>query len=105
MSEGTYNVPMALDQSLIHTRGLEPERAKLRNTKMIEEAKNCTLGPIPVRHFVEEFLYAPSHDRKGMSSPRNAFRSVPSRAINEKDICEPLVRFRLCVYGSTLFLT
>ncbi|RDX42644.1 hypothetical protein OH76DRAFT_1488525 [Lentinus brumalis] len=42
-----YHLPMALNESLTRTRGLEPEPAKTRNKQMVEDAKRNTVGPMP----------------------------------------------------------
>lgn len=88
-----YDIPMALDQSLDHTLGLEPERAKSRNRKLAEDARNYTLGPIPVIQFLGEFLSPPDDYEPMLSSNyANAFRSIPSRGTTSTEIYEPLVR-------------
>ncbi|KAI0712053.1 hypothetical protein C8Q76DRAFT_476440 [Earliella scabrosa] len=91
-SQCVYDVPMALDRLLTHTRGLEPECAKANNIRVVREARNYTLGPMPVRDFINNFLDPPSSgSTKNMRSSRHAFHSVPSCAATSAEIYGPLV--------------
>ena len=88
-----YDVPMALEQSLARTRGLEPELARSRNRKAVEDAKKHTLGPMPVRDFMRDFLKVPHTCNTGdLLSSRHAFSRVPARASTPEDLSDPLVR-------------
>ena len=95
-SRCVYDVPMALNQSLTHTRGLEPECAKSNNKRVVREARKYTSGPMPVRDFINNFLDSPdSGTLKSMRSSRGAFRSIPSCAATSAEIYDPLVRLHI----------
>lgn len=91
-----YNVPMALDQSLMHSRGWEPERARVKNKRMVEEAKKYMVGPMPPQEFIDHFLdISLSSTIKPIVPTKRAFQTVPSRAATPAEIYEPLVRIRI----------
>ena len=86
------NAPMALDRSFSRTRGLEPELAKLRNRRMVETARTHTVGPMPVRDFMHDFLYVPHPcEMTDLLASRQAFCRVPSRATASDALCRRLV--------------
>ncbi|KAI8978318.1 hypothetical protein BD414DRAFT_445578, partial [Trametes punicea] len=85
-----YNVPMALDLDLTRTAGLEPLLAMARNKEHIQEARQFTLGPMPVSTFIDSFLPTPSDKRVDQLSPKDAFHAVPERAEDVARIFEPL---------------
>ncbi|KAI0712056.1 hypothetical protein C8Q76DRAFT_733247 [Earliella scabrosa] len=90
-----YNVPMALSQSMTHTRGLEPERGRSRNRRAVEDAKAYTVGPMPVQEFIDTFLPSPPSSSNATTyrrSSRRAFRPVPQRAATSAEINGPLLR-------------
>lgn len=88
-----YDVPMALEQSFSRTRGLEPELAKSRNKRMVENARKQTIGPMPVRDFMREFLYVPHPcEMIDLLASRRAFNRVPHRAATSDVLCHALVR-------------
>ena len=87
-----YNVPMALEESLTHTRGLEPELARSRNRKAVEDSKTYTLGSMPVGDFMGDFLKVPRpYDIVDLLSSRQAFSRVPIRSTTVEDLCAHLV--------------
>lgn len=89
-----YDVPMALNDALSETRGMEPERAKHRNRRRVQEYKRRTVGPMPVQSFFRQFMRFPDSDgsRPTMRSWKGAFRAVPPNASTPAEIYEPLVR-------------
>ncbi|KAI1793362.1 hypothetical protein LXA43DRAFT_885991 [Ganoderma leucocontextum] len=94
ISSCVYNVPMALDYALEHTRGLEPQHAKSRNLHMVERSRSFIIGPMPVQDFLSQFLPL---DRLIDMDPllawhKNAFRDVPERAATVAEIQEPLLK-------------
>ena len=88
-----YNAPMALDATLSHTRGMEPEAAKVRHRRRIQDLMQAIVGPIPVQNFLDGFF--PRHeswDKCPAPSPcKHAFKLVPSHAATEEALCGPLV--------------
>ena len=81
-----YNVPLAVEQPL------DPLRARDRNLEMVEASPQYTVGPMPVRNFIDEFLSSGSYSSKdGQRSSHRAFRSVPVQADTPERIYEPLV--------------
>ncbi|RDX42652.1 hypothetical protein OH76DRAFT_92714 [Lentinus brumalis] len=91
-SRCVYDAPMALDATLSHTRGMEPEAAKARNHRQVQDLMKAIVGPIPVEAFLDGFLprrkswsKAPSHPRK------HAFKVVPPNAATAEGICGPLM--------------
>ena len=87
-----YNVPMALEESLTHTRGLEPELARSRNRKAVEDSKTYTLGPMPVGDFMGDFLKVPHPcDETDLLLHRHAFSRVPTHARTVEELCTYLV--------------
>ena len=93
-----YNVPMALDDSLSGTHGLEPRLAMARLRRHVSNANKHTIGPMPVELFMKEFLPPHPGDASGRLSSRNAFTRVPQCADVPARICKPLVR---CLRTST----
>ncbi|RDX42653.1 hypothetical protein OH76DRAFT_92715 [Lentinus brumalis] len=88
LQQPVYHLPMALDESLTRTRGLEPELAKSRNKQMVEDAKRNTVGPMPVHEFMRDFLYVPHPcNAVDLLSSRQAFNRVPSRAATSEELC------------------
>ncbi|KAI1788469.1 hypothetical protein LXA43DRAFT_894557 [Ganoderma leucocontextum] len=87
-----YNIPLALDHTLLQTRGPEPHFAKNRNTNLFADCKNSILGPMPVQQFIDHFLPPPAADDKSdMLETLDAFKSVPLRGVEASDIYKPLV--------------
>ena len=88
-----YNVPMALDQTLTHTYGLEPEGAKSRNKRNIGEARSYVVGPMPVFDFIGDFvtLQGVATRSDAFLESEGAFCSVPESAPSVAGISEPLV--------------
>ncbi|RPD62295.1 hypothetical protein L227DRAFT_609533 [Lentinus tigrinus ALCF2SS1-6] len=83
---------MALDVSFTRTRGLEPELAKIRNKQLFEDAKMNTVGPMPVRDFMHDFLYVPHPcDTFDLLSSRGAFSRVPARTDTSEALCGDLL--------------
>ncbi|RPD77918.1 hypothetical protein L226DRAFT_336365 [Lentinus tigrinus ALCF2SS1-7] len=83
---------MALDASFTRTRGLEPELAKIRNKQMFEDAKMNTVGPMPVRDFMHDFLYVPHLcDTFDLLSSRGAFSRVPAHTDMSEELCGDLL--------------
>ncbi|KAJ8496247.1 hypothetical protein ONZ51_g1188 [Trametes cubensis] len=86
-----YDAPMALDENLSGTYGLQPRLAMARLRRHVFNAKKHTLGPMPVERFIEEFLPPNSGDSSGRLSSRNAFRTVPQCVDVPARIYKPLV--------------
>ena len=88
-----YNAPMALDATLSHTRGMEPEATKVRNRRRIQEVMQATVGPIPVQTFMDGFfpLGESCNQDRAPSFDKHAFKLVPSHAATEEALCGPLV--------------
>ena len=82
---------MALEPRTLQTAGLEPELAMARCKAHIRDARQYTLGPMPVMAFLNTFMQTASLDRKDMLSSKGAFNAVPKHADNTADIYEPLV--------------
>ena len=91
-----HNVPMALDLETLRTQGLEPSLAMARNRAYMEDARQCTLGPMPVDTFIDTFLKESSADRSDFLSPKKAFNAVPQRADSAAEIYDPLVSTYIC---------
>ncbi|KAI0350366.1 hypothetical protein OH77DRAFT_1431105 [Trametes cingulata] len=85
----TYNIPMALDIDLSRTEGLRPSLAYHRNRGRAAGAREYVLGPMPIDAFVDSFLPA-GHDRRGLLSPKNAFKAVPQSASDAARVYKPL---------------
>ena len=79
-----YNVPLPSDQP--------PLRAKNRIIGFVNDVREHVVGPMPVRAFIDEFLYLENLPYTGVLSRRFAFQSVPSQADTPSGIYEPLVR-------------
>ncbi|KAJ3003616.1 hypothetical protein NUW54_g5207 [Trametes sanguinea] len=93
-----YNVPMALDLDLSRTAGLDPLFAFARNQGHIYDIQRCTVGPMPLPHFIETFLPHTATNRSAYLSHRKAFNGVPSHADSVSDVYEPLLmRCRLAM--------
>lgn len=89
-----YNVPLALDHPL------DPLLAKGRNLEMVDNSRSRTVGPMPVRRFIDEFLYLDDMPSlQGFLSSRYAFSSIPEKAETASGIYEPLV----CVHTTFPF--
>ncbi len=80
---------------------MEPEAAKARNHRQVQDLMKAIVGPIPVEAFLDGFLprrkswsKAPSHPRK------HAFKVVPPNAATAEGICGPLVSERGCIDSS-----
>ena len=87
-----YNVPMALEESLTRTKGIGLELVRARNRKAVEDSKTYTLGPMPVRDFMGDFLKVPHPcDEVDLLSNRHAFSQVPTGARTVEDMCTYLV--------------
>lgn len=93
MASPVYDAPMALDQTVSRTHGLEPpRRAKSRNKHHVQDSRKYTIGPIPAINFINELLPERSFtDRDAMLSSENAFRTAPESARSVSEISEPLV--------------
>ena len=73
-----YDVPLALDDTLSRTRGLDPRSAMARNDYHLHDCIDHLLGPMPPKQFLDVFLPWGVHGaRKGRSLSRNAFKDVP----------------------------
>ncbi|KAM5531249.1 hypothetical protein V8D89_015086 [Ganoderma adspersum] len=91
-SSCVYNVPMALDHNLEHTRGLDPHHAKSRNLHMVDSSKTYTVGPMPVQEFLEDFLpLARPVDNGPLLSHKRAFNTLPERAETVHEVHDPLL--------------
>ncbi|PIL30475.1 hypothetical protein GSI_07174 [Ganoderma sinense ZZ0214-1] len=87
-----YNIPLALDHTLLQTRGPEPHFAKSRNANLLADCKRAIAGPMPFQQFMDHFLPQPSKDdRTNLLESFDAFKSVPPSAIDAAEIYEPLV--------------
>lgn len=83
---------MALDPSLSHTDGLDPDFGQNRNKQHVTEVLRRVLGPTPVDEFIDNFLPSPpSSDRSSILSARSAFKSIPPKVTRSAAIYEPLV--------------
>ncbi|OBZ71567.1 hypothetical protein A0H81_08676 [Grifola frondosa] len=87
------DTPVTRNENSAQAFGFDEQDAKHRYQRLIDEAKEQVLGPMPIQQFLDEFL--PMHDsieeRAGMLSALNAFRNVPESADHERDIYDPLV--------------
>ena len=73
-----YDVPMALDSTFSHTRGLDPSSAMSRNDQHLTDCVDHLLGPMPPQQFIDYFLpWDVPGGRKGRLQSRNAFKDVP----------------------------
>ena len=91
--ECIYDVPMALDHTLVNITDLNPKGADARNNRIVGDSRNWTVGPMPVHEFMKYFVG--SHrpiSTEGMLSHTDAFKSVPQRAVTAAEIYQPLVR-------------
>lgn len=87
-----YNIPLALDHTLLQTRGPDPHFAKSRNTNLLADCKRSIAGPMPVQQFIDHFLPLPSKDdRTDMLESFDAFKSVPRSGVEASEIYEPMV--------------
>lgn len=87
-----YNAPMALNATLSHTRGLEPEAAEARNRRQVQDLMKAIIGPIPVGDFLDGFLPRRKSWSKAPSCfNKHAFNVVPPQAATVEGICGPLV--------------
>ena len=83
---------MALDPLSFQTKGVDPAFGKSRNRGQFRDFKGYILGPIPPKHFIDQFLpYSPA-DKSHFRSSRFAFNGVPTCGRRSSDIYEPLVR-------------
>lgn len=88
-----YNTSMALDDHQPHTRGLEPPKAYSRNQRLVQDARTCTVGPMPVQAFIDALLSpVPASRKKEVLPSTGAFKGVPSSGATASDIYTPLVR-------------
>ncbi|KAI0712055.1 hypothetical protein C8Q76DRAFT_597981, partial [Earliella scabrosa] len=91
-SQCVYDVPMALDVLLIHTRDLESLYSRSSTIRVAKEVRNYTLGPMPVQDFINNFLDAPDPTSYNMMrSIRQAFQSVPAHTMSSAEIVEPMI--------------
>ena len=59
---------------------------------MVETARTHTVGPMPVRDFMHDFLYVPHPcEMTDLLASRQAFCRVPSRATTSDALCRRLV--------------
>nr|VWO95587.1 Uncharacterized protein [Ganoderma boninense] len=73
-----YDVPLALDNTFSHTRGLDPRSAAARNDLHLHDCIDHLLGPMPPQQFLDFFLpWDVPSGRKGRLQSRNAFKDVP----------------------------
>ncbi|PIL30491.1 hypothetical protein GSI_07191 [Ganoderma sinense ZZ0214-1] len=87
-----YNIPLALDHTLLQTQGPQPHFAKNRNTNLFADCHRSILGPMPVQEFVDHFLPPlAADDKSDMLETLDAFKSVPLSAVEAPDIYKPLV--------------
>ena len=95
-----YNIPLALDHTLLETRGPEPHFAKNRNANLLGDCKASIFGPMPVQKFMDHFLpLAAAGEKSDMLESLDAFNSVPLRGAEASDIYMPLVSPSLLVAG------
>lgn len=93
LSDCVYNAPMALDETRLHTRGLDPSEGYSRNRRYIQDARDCTVGPMPVQAFIDAFLPPiPAGREKEVLSSTGAFKRVPPSGAKPADFFTPLVR-------------
>ncbi|RDX42645.1 hypothetical protein OH76DRAFT_1488526 [Lentinus brumalis] len=84
---------MALDVTLSHTRGMEPEAAKARNRRRVQDLMKAIVGPLPVEAFLDAFI--PRRESWGKApslSRKHAFIAVPRHATTAEGICGPLLK-------------
>ncbi|OSD02505.1 hypothetical protein PYCCODRAFT_408431 [Trametes coccinea BRFM310] len=87
-----YDVPMALDPKLLHTRGLDPDGASLRMRGHLQDTVNYIVGPMLVQDFIDSFMPSlPLEERKKIMSSRAAFTGVPSSCATAAEIFEPMI--------------
>ena len=92
LSPCVYNIPVALDATLSHPAGFEPEFARHRCKTNLSNSMDCIIGPMPALNFVDHFLSPEiEYDYTQKMSSENAFRSVPTSAASVSEICRPLV--------------
>ncbi|KAI0366935.1 hypothetical protein BV20DRAFT_1025472 [Pilatotrama ljubarskyi] len=90
-SQCVYNVPMALNEDLTRTDGLEPKLARARNAQHVLNSREFTYGPMPIIGFLNVFLPYPPDDAKGRLSSTRAFSAVLQSARTTAEISEPLL--------------
>ena len=87
-----YDVPMALDSTFSHTRGLDPSSALTRNNQHLHDCIDHLLGAMPPQQFLNFFLpWGASGGRKRRLQSRNAFKDVPSSWTRIVDMHSQLV--------------
>ena len=92
-----YNMPLALDHTLLHTRGPLPHFAKNRNANLLADCQHSIFGPMPPQQFIDHFLPPPiADDRADMLESLDAFKSVPPRGGEASEIYGPLVSTLSC---------
>ena len=92
-----YNIPLALDHTLLHTRGPLPHFAKNRNANLLADCQHSIFGPMPPQQFIDHFLPPPiADDRADMLESLDAFKSVPPRGGEASEIYGPLVSTLSC---------
>lgn len=93
LSDCVYNAPVALDETLSHTGGLDLSEGYSRSRRYVQDARGCTVGPMPVRAFLDAFLPPiPAGREKEVLSGMGAFKRVPPSGAKPADIFTPLVR-------------
>ncbi|KAH9849523.1 hypothetical protein C2E23DRAFT_737197 [Lenzites betulinus] len=88
-----YDAPMAFDQALSRTAGLDPPFARARQRGLLGDCLQSIVGPVPVNLFIEKVVGTlhPDTDERMRMSATNAFRSVPPTADTPEQIFEPLL--------------
>ncbi|RPD62303.1 hypothetical protein L226DRAFT_458441 [Lentinus tigrinus ALCF2SS1-7] len=87
-----YNAPVALDPTLSHAKGWEPEAAKARNCRWVQDLMKTAVGPITVEAFLDGFFPRQNSWNKTPQLPsQRALEDVPPNAATPEGICGPLL--------------
>ncbi|OBZ71149.1 hypothetical protein A0H81_08673 [Grifola frondosa] len=86
------DTPVSRNENSAQALGFESDDAKSRYRRMVDEAEQTTLGPMPIQEFLTVFL--PLQDEtvlNDMPSPLYAFRKIPESPKDESEIYDPLI--------------
>ncbi|KAI0831731.1 hypothetical protein BC628DRAFT_547781 [Trametes gibbosa] len=88
---GAWNTPVSYTENSAQTFGFDVKKAAQRNKRLGQEMKRTTVGPMPVKVFLDTFFDTSSISFDSMPSPTNAFINVPAEPDKESDIYVPLI--------------
>ncbi|KAI0366928.1 hypothetical protein BV20DRAFT_618113 [Pilatotrama ljubarskyi] len=90
---GAWNTAVPLTETSGQTFGFDPKDADSRNARLGKEISWTTVGPMPVKDFLEEFFEASKVDFSEMPSPEGAFDLVVTeKTKSEKDMYAPMIQ-------------